>query len=213
MNRPRVILADDHAFLLDTIKRFIEPEFDVVGTFTDGETLINGAVELSPDVVILDVGMPIMNGLNAGSLMKRALPKAKLIYLTMNNDIDTVAQAFRLGASAYVLKTSAASELVNAIREVVRGGFFATPELTEGMVGSFVKKFKTMKPRRTLTLRQHQVLQLLAEGSSMKQIAAVLDIAPRTVAFHKYTMMENLRLTTSAELIRYAMTHTPATAA
>jgi len=210
MNKPRVLLADDHTLLLDTIKRFIEPEFDVIGAFANGQELVDGAAELSPDIVILDVGMPVMNGLNAGSLVKRKLSKVKLIYLTMNNDLDTVAEAFRLGASGYVLKTSAASELVHAMREVLRGGFFATPELTDGMIGSFVQKFKMMEPRRSLTLRQNQVLQLLAEGCSMKEIANVLDIAPRTVAYHKYTMMENLQLTTSAELIRYAMTYTPA---
>jgi DNA-binding NarL/FixJ family response regulator len=196
--------------LLDTIKNFIEHEFDVVGTFANGRELVDEAVALAPDVVILDIGMPLINGLNAGSELKQLLPKVKLIFLTMNSDMDTVSHAFRIGASGYVLKTSAASELVKAIREVLRGGYFATPQLTEGMIGSFVQKFKMMKPRQMLTLRQNQVLQLLAEGCSMNEIASVLDITPRTVAFHKYTMMEHLKVSTSAELIKYAMNNTHA---
>jgi DNA-binding NarL/FixJ family response regulator len=209
MRKNRIILADDHKLLLDTIRNFIEPEFEVVGTFTNGQELVDGAQDLSPDVIILDVGMPIMNGLNAGSALKHQMPKVKLIYLTMNCDQDTISEAFRAGASGYVLKTSAASELVTAIREVLHGGYFATPELTDGVIGSFVQKFRRMEPRHALTLRQNQVLQLLVEGCSMKEISEILDITPRTVAFHKYTMMENLEMTSSAELIRYGMKYTP----
>lgn len=206
MKRTRIILADDHLMLMDAVKSLPEPEYEVVGKYPDGDALVTAAVALSPDVVILDVGMPKLNGLIAAVRLKKALPKTKLIFLTMNQDAETAAEAFRAGASGYVLKTSAASELVTAIREVLRGGYFATPSLTEGMMGSFVQNFKRMKQPRDLTVRQKEVLQLLVEGRSMKQVANVLNITPRTVAFHKYSMMEHLDITSSAELISYAMT-------
>jgi DNA-binding NarL/FixJ family response regulator len=198
MKRPRVILADDHTIILDALKNLLEPEFEVVGMFADGHALMEGAPALNPNVIVLDIGMPTMNGLNAGQ-------RLKLIYLTMNHDPDTAGEAFRLGASAYLLKTSAATELQRAIREVVRGGYYVTPLMTKGMVGSFVQNFKRRKSTSPLTLRQKEVLQLLAEGRSMKEVAFVLNVSPRTVAFHKYTMMEHLQIRSSAELIEYAM--------
>jgi DNA-binding NarL/FixJ family response regulator len=191
---------------MDAICNLLEPTYEVAGTFTDGEKLVAAAETLLPDVVILDVGMPKMNGLSACGRIKNLLPKTKIILLTMNQDIDTAGEAFRAGASGYVLKTSAASELIAAVREVLRGGYFATPSLTEGMIGSFVKNFKRMKVRGDITDRQKEVLQLLVEGFSMKQVANVLNITPRTVAFHKYSMMEHLNIQSSAELISYAMT-------
>ena len=206
MKRTRIILADDHILLTDAVKNLLEPEYEVVGTFPDGDALVSAAVSLAPDVVILDVGMPKLNGLLACTRLKKALPKLKLVFLTMNQDAETAGEAFRAGASGYVLKTSAVSELVTAIREVLRGGYFATPSLTEGMMGSFVQNFKRMKSPRDLTVRQKEVLQLLVEGRSMKQVAHVLNITPRTVAFHKYSMMEHLDIRSSAELISYAMT-------
>lgn len=205
MKRPRVVLADDHTIILDALKNLLEPEFEVVGTFADGHELMEGAPALNPNVIVLDIGMPTMNGLNAGQRLKQAMPLVKLIYLTMNHDPDMAGEAFRLGASAYLLKNSAATELQNAIREVVRGGFYVTPLMTKGMVGSFVQNFKRRKSTSPLTLRQKEVLQLLAEGRSMKEVAFVLNVSPRTVAFHKYTMMEHLQIRSSAELIEYAM--------
>jgi DNA-binding NarL/FixJ family response regulator len=205
MKRPRVILADDHTLMLDALKSLLEPEFEVVGTFADGRDLVEKASPLNPNVIVLDVGMPIMNGLIAGQKLKQAMPLVKLVYLTMNNDPDIAGEAFRLGASAYLLKQSAGAELLRAIREVVRGGFYVTPLMTKGMVGSFVQNFKQRKSNTALTLRQKEVLQLLAEGRSMKEVAFVLNVSPRTVAFHKYTMMEHLQIKSSAELIEYAM--------
>ena len=205
MKRARIILADDHELLTDAIKNMLEPEYDVVGTFANGDTLVRSAPELEPDVIILDVSMPTMNGITACSQLKKLMPKVKVIFLTMNQDLDTAAEAFKSGASGVVLKTSAAAELMTAIREVLFGGYFATPSLTEGMVGSFVRNFKRMKKRRELTIRQKEVLQLLAEGYSMKQVAGMLDITTRTVAFHKYAMMEHLEIQSSAELVSYAM--------
>lgn len=205
MIKTRIIIADDHQILSDAIKNLLEPEYDVVGTFTDGETLIAGAHGLSPDVVLLDVSMPTMNGLIACSRLVKMFPRIKVVFLTMNQDLEVVGEAFRCGAAGYVLKTSAASELKTAIREVLHGGYFATPLLTEGMIGSFVQNFKHKKHHHDLTVRQKEVLQLLAEGYSMKQVAYKLNITTRTVAFHKYAMMDELGITSSAELVSYFM--------
>lgn len=205
MKRKRILLADDHVLMMDAVKNLLEPEYEVAGTFSDGGDLVEAAESLLPDVIVLDVNMPTINGLVAAGRIKAMLPQVKLVFLTMNLDKDTAARAFRSGASAYVLKTSAASELVKAIREVLRGGYFATESLCEGMIGSFVQNFKRMKSTPDLTLRQKEVLQLLVEGRSMAEVARVLNITPRTVAFHKYSMMENLNISSSAELISYAI--------
>jgi len=191
--------------MLDALKNLLEPEFDVVGLFADGHELMEGAPSLNPHVIVLDIGMPTMNGLNAGQRLKNAMPLVKLVYLTMNHDPDMAGEAFRLGASAYVLKNSAAGELQKAIRQVVRGGFYVTPLMTDGMVGSFVQNFKRRKSTLSVTPRQKEVLQLLAEGRSMKEAAFVLNVSPRTVAFHKYAMMDRLHIRSSAELVEYAM--------
>jgi len=203
----RIILVDDHRILLDAIKSLVEPEFEVVGAFEDSQTLLERAAELRPEVVVLDISMPGMNGITAGEELKKLLPKTKLIFLTMNHDKDTAADAFRLGASGYILKSAAGTELIGAIREVVRGGYYASPVLTEGMIGSFVHAFKHMKSPHKLTSRQKAVLQLLAEGMSMKEVASVLNITPRTVAFHKYSMMEQLNIRSNAELMSFAISH------
>ena len=205
MKRPRIILADDHTLVLDALKNLLEPEFEVVGTFADGLALIDSAPKLNPNVIVLDIGMPTMNGLNAGQRLKQMMPAVKLIYMTMNQDPDMAGEAFRLGASAYLLKNSAGAELLRAIREVVRGGVYVTPLMTKDMVGSFIQNLKRRKSSNHLTLRQKEVLQLLAEGRSMKEAAFILNVSPRTVAFHKYTMMDHLSIKSSAELIEYAM--------
>ena len=205
MKKPRIILADDHTILLDALKGLVEPEFEVVGLCSDGRALVKAAEQLKPNVIVLDIGMPTMNGLNAGQRLKEILPTVKLVYLTMNQDPDMASEAFRLGASAYLLKTSAASELIRALREVLCGGTYVTPLMTEGMVGSFVQNFKCRKSTSHLILRQKEVLQLLAEGRSMKEAAFILNVSPRTVAFHKYAMMDHLNIKSSAELIEYAM--------
>lgn len=205
MQRPRIILADDHTLVLDALKNLIEPEFEVVGTFNNGQALVEAVPQLNPNVVVLDIGMPTMNGLNAGQRIKQMMPMVKLVYLTMNQDPDVAGEAFRLGASAFVLKNSAATELLQAIRKVVRGGYYVTPLMTKGMDGSVIQYFKQRKAKYPLTLRQKEVLQLLAEGRSMKEVAFVLNVSPRTVAFHKYTMMEHLHIRSNAELIEYAL--------
>ena len=201
----RVILADDHRLMLDALKKLLEPEFAIVGEFGDGLELLRAAPELNPDVIVLDIGMPNMNGLIAGQRLKQLLPAVKLIYLTMTQDPDMAAEAFRLGANGYLLKSSAATELVSAIRSVVRGGSYITPRMTEGIIGSSINHFKNLKNGNHLTLRQKEVLQLLAEGRSMKEAAFILNVSPRTVAFHKYTMMEHLHIKSTAELVQYAL--------
>jgi len=205
MKRTRIILADDHVLLLDTIKMLLEPEFEVVGSFADGYALLEAAPALDPDVIVLDISMPLMNGLNVGKRLKQILPEVKLIYLTMSQDPDLAAEAFRLGASGYLVKQSAATELVHAIHETCRGRSYITPLMTKGMVGSFVNNIRKRKNSDKLTLRQKEVLQLLAEGRSMKEVGFMLNVSTRTVAYHKYTMMEHLRVKTSAELIQFAV--------
>jgi DNA-binding NarL/FixJ family response regulator len=205
MKRPRVILADDHLLLLDAVKKLLEVEFEVVGTFADGRALVDGAAALVPDVIVLDIGMPRMNGLNAGQRLKQILPKVKLVYLTMNLDADIAAEAFRLGASAYVVKNSAATELLLALRQVLRGGSYISPLVTKDRDGTFIHNAERKKNPNHLTLRQKEVLQLLVEGRSMKEVAYILNVTPRTVAFHKYSMMEHLRLSSNAELIQFAI--------
>jgi DNA-binding NarL/FixJ family response regulator len=201
----RVILADDHTLMLDALKKLLEPEFEVVGTFANGSALVEGAPQLKPEVIVLDIGMPIMNGLSAGQRLKRLMPAVKLVYLTMNHDPEMAAEAFRVGANGYLLKNSAGTELVAAIREVARGGSYVTPLMREDVVGSLADHFKKQKSTNHLTTRQKEVLQLLAEGRSMKEAGFILKVSPRTVAFHKYSMMEHLQIKTSAELVQYAI--------
>ena len=205
MLRTRVILADDHVLILDSLKNLLEPEFEVVGTFCNGLALVEGAPKLNPNVIVLDISMPTMNGLSAGQRLRQLMPGVKLIYVTMNQDPDMAAEVFRLGATGYLLKNSAASELVKAIRLVARGGSYVTPLMTKDLLGSPLQHFKNLKSSNHLTLRQKEVLQLLTEGRSLKEAAFILHLSPRTVAFHKYTMMEHLHIKSSAELIQYAM--------
>jgi DNA-binding NarL/FixJ family response regulator len=202
MTRPRILMADDHLMLLEAFKALLEPDFEVVGTVTDGRALVEEFSRLHPDVVLLDVAMPLLNGLDAGRQLKAQRRSVKLIYLTMNPDPDLAGEALRLGASGYVLKSSAAQELKQAIQEALRGRSYITPLITRDVVGSLIQQRTS---RNELTARQREVLQLLAEGKSMKEVGAILDLTPRTVAFHKYRMMEQLRLKTSAELVKFAV--------
>lgn len=209
MPKPKIVLADDHRILVDAISQLIEPEFDCVGVFDDSQQLVAEVGSLKPDVVVLDVGMPKLNGFAAGAEIKKLLPKTRLIYLTMYCDRDSAGEAFKLGAHGYVLKSAAGKELITAIREVIRGGYYASPVLTEGMVGSFVQNFRKMDSRSGVTPRQMEVLQLLGEGLSMKEVASTLNISSRTVAFHKYTIMDRLELKSNAELLSYAFSKLP----
>ena len=205
MRAPRVLLADDHALLLGAFEKLLAGECEIVGQASDGRALVAAADVLKPDVIVLDIAMPLLNGLEAGRQIKRKLPEVRLVFLTMNEDPELAAEAFRSGASAYLLKRSAASELTTAIREVMNGRSYVTPMVTGGMVDSLLKVKDTGDA--DLTSRQREVLQLLAEGHSMKEVANLLDLTPRTVAFHKYEMMKRLNVNSTAELIQYAVKH------
>ncbi len=202
MIRPRILMADDHVMLLEAFKALLEPDYEVVGTVTDGRMLVEEFSRLHPDVVLLDIAMPLLNGLDAGRQLKAQRRAVKLIYLTMNPDPDLAGEALRLGASGYVLKSSAAHELKQAIQEALRGRSYITPLITRDVVGALIEP---RTPRSELTVRQREVLQLLAEGKSMKEVGVILNLSPRTVAFHKYRMMDQLRLKTSAELVKFAV--------
>jgi DNA-binding NarL/FixJ family response regulator len=206
MGRPRVLLADDHELLLGAFEKLLTPECEIVGQVTDGRALVDAAEKLKPEVIVLDIAMPQLNGLDAARKIKASLRDVKLVFVTMNEDGDLAAEAFRCGASAYLLKRSAASELATAIREVMQGRSYVTPLVTEGLVGSLLH-IENHPGAHELTSRQREVLQLLAEGNSMKEVAAVLKLTPRTVAFHKYQMMDQLHIKSTAELIRYAVRH------
>ncbi len=205
MKRPRVLLADDHRLLREAFARLLEPNCDVVGAVADGRALLALAKELRPDIVVLDIAMPLLNGLDAARQLKRLLPTVKIIFLTVSEDSDLAAQAFRVGASGFLLKNSAASELFQAIEEVLQGRSYVTPQATKGLVGAFLDGPDTGKKPGELSPRQREVLQLLAEGHSMKEIGRILNITPRTVAFHKYSMMEQLGIKSSAELVQFAI--------
>lgn len=201
--RPRVLLADDHALLLGAYEKLLAADCEVVGMVTDGRALVAEARRLKPEVVVLDIMMPLLNGLDAGRQIKAELPRTKLVFVTMSEDSDLAAEAFRIGASAYLLKRSAASELLVAIREVMKGRSYVTPLVTGGLVGSLLDSAD--RPKHELTPREREVLQLLAEGHSMKEAAAILKVTPRTIAFHKYRMMHHLGIRTTAELIQMAV--------
>lgn len=204
MAKPRVLLADDHTLVVEAFKKLLEPEFEVVATVSDGRTLLAIAPQLKPDVVVVDIGMPLLNGMDAGRELKALLPRTKLIVLTMSEDYDLAAEALQKWASGYLLKKSAASELVKAIREILKGNTYVTPQVAQRMFEEFIRD-----PRRdrvkTLTHRQREVLQLLAEGKAMKEVADILHIATRTVAFHKYRIMEEFGLKTNSDLVRFAI--------
>jgi DNA-binding NarL/FixJ family response regulator len=206
MGRPRVLLADDHTLLLGAFEKLLAGECDIVGQVSDGRALVAAAETLKPDLIVLDISMPLLNGLEAGRQIKQKLRKVKLVFVTMNEDPDLAAEAFRSGASAYLLKRSAASELLTAIREVMKERSYITPLLTADIVSSLIQGDEH-GPASELTSRQREVLQLLAEGHSMKEVASLLNLTPRTVAFHKYRMMEQLRVKSSAELVQYAVKH------
>jgi DNA-binding NarL/FixJ family response regulator len=207
-NRSRILIADDHTLVAELCKKLLETEFDVVGTVSDGHALVRAAGELKPDVVVVDVAMPILNGLDAAQQVKQMLPAVKLIFLTMNPDIEIAAEAFRRGANGYLLKTCAAAELVLGVRDVLRGKSYLSPALSKDTVNFLRNQDKRMvADDERLTERQREVLQLLAEGKVMKEVSTILHMSTRTVAYHKYRMMEVLGAKSTAELVKYAIKH------
>ena len=207
MSRPRVLLADDHRMLADALKKVLEPRCEVVGTVTDGRALLEAAAKLNPDIVVLDIAMPRLNGLDAGRQLKARMPNVKLIFMTQHEDPYLVGEAFRAGGSAFLLKEAAASELIDALDQVLRGGTYVTPSAAEGQTSISLRDPKDRDHAPELTSRQREVVQLLAEGRSMKEVADELKISVRTVAGHKYAVMEQLQLKTNSDLVQYAITH------
>jgi len=202
--KTRVLLADDHVILLEALKTLVEPNCEVVGTACDGRSMITLAEKLRPEVIVADINMPHLNGLEACERLTKRVPETRVIFLTVNEDADTAEEAIRRGAFGYVLKKAAPSELFKAIETVAKGRVYVTTAITRDPVSLFVSRAKSHEHRDPLTERQREVLQLLAEGKSMKEAADVLNITPRTIAFHKYTMMQQLGMTRSSELLRYA---------
>ena len=205
MSRTRVLLADDHTLITDALRKLLEGEFEVVGSVEDGRALLNAAIDLRADVVVLDIGLPLLNGLDAGQQLRERHPGIKIVYLTQNRDPNLAVEAFRRKASGYLLKNSAASELSLAIREAVRGRSYVSPLIAKAMMECMLNRGPGAEGLPGLTPRQREVLQLLAEGKSMKEVAAILNITTRTVEFHKYRVMELLSLKTNAELVQYAV--------
>jgi len=208
MRRPRLLLADDHTLLLEGIRLLLEPEFDLVGSVEDGQALLAAAKTLKPDIILLDISMPVLNGIDAAHGLRKLLPSAKLIFLTMHSDPDYVAEAFRAGASGYLLKRAAASELLTAIREVMKGNHYMSPLVTRNATEALIASSKPgSKSSDRLTPRQREVLQLVAEGRSRKEIGAILNISVKTVEYHKAALMRLLHLRTVADFTRYAIEH------
>lgn len=202
---PRVILADDHTILAEAFSKLLEPHFEIVATVSDGFALLEIAPQVKPDVIVVDISMPLLNGLEAARRLKKLLPAVKIIFLTMNEDPDLAVDAMHSGASGYLLKSSAASELIRAIQLSLKGRSYVTPRIARGMEKAFIDDPRPKNRARSLTPRQREVVQLLAEGKSMKEVAGVLNLTPRTVAFHKYRVMRELHLGTTAELIQFAI--------
>jgi DNA-binding NarL/FixJ family response regulator len=207
MKQPRILLADDHVLIAQALEHLLRAEFDVVGIVSDGRALLKAAADLKPEVVVVDIGMPLLNGLDAGEQLKALHPDMKVIYLTQNREPRLAVEAFRRKASGYLLKDSAASELTIAIRQALQGRSYVSPLITQGMMDEAASRAVGDLGARELSSREREVLQLLAEGKSMKEVAAHLDISPRTVEFHKYRIMENLGVKTNAELVQYAIKH------
>jgi len=208
MKKPRILLADDHKIVIEGLKNLLRDEFEIVGSVEDGRTLVEKASTLYPDVIVADISMPQLNGIEAARQIKKIDKNIKIVFLTMHPDATYAANAFEAGASGFVLKHSASGELIRAIHEAIKGRTYVTPLVAGDLIRSYQegdspekKMFKKLSPR------QREILQLLAEGKSAKEIASILNISTRTVEFHKYKMMEQLNIKTSTELLQYAIKH------
>ncbi len=208
MSRPRVLLADDHTLVLEGFRRIVEQRCEVVGSVEDGRSLLEAAARLHPDLILLDISMPLLNGIDAARQLHKQVPDVKLIFVTMHADPAYISEAFKAGASAYLLKRSAARELESAIDAVMKGQYYVTSLLTRDLVTSLTQDgANVLAQRQELTPRQREVLQLVAEGRTIKETAALLNISPKTVEFHKAQIMSQLNLHTTAELTKYALSH------
>jgi len=206
VRKPRVLLADDHALVVEGLRTLLEREFELIGTVADGRTLVEEAGRLKPDVILLDISMPHLNGIDAARQLTRLVPASKLVFVTMHADPTYVSEAFRAGASGYLVKRCAAGELVQAIRSVLLDRPYVTPLVTVDVRELASPGKRAAGPGR-LTTRQREVLQLVAEGGSSKEVASALGVSVKTVEFHKARIMDKLNVRTTAELTRYAVAH------
>jgi DNA-binding NarL/FixJ family response regulator len=207
MKAATLLLADDHEVVIDGLRRVLEPEFEVVGAVSNGCALVSAAHTLQPDVIVADISMPRISGIEAARQIRATDRRARIVFLSMHPDIVYASEAFVAGGSAYVLKTSASTEVVTAIREVLRGGTYVSPTLDRGALQAQIERDRRFGSAITLPRRQREVVQMLAEGQSTKDIAELLGISPRTVEFHRYRAMKSLGVHTIAELVKYALTH------
>ncbi len=208
MKRPRILMADDHAIVLAGLRKLVEAEGEVVGMVEDGRSLVETAQELRPDIVLLDISMPLLNGLDAARQLTKLVPESKLIFLTMHATPTYATEAFKAGAAGYLIKRSAAVELKQAIQAVMRGQHYLTPLITKDVLAATLHSADGTSTRpsgNSLTQRQREVLQLIAEGKGTKAIASLLNISVKTVEFHKFKMMGELDLHSTAELVKYAI--------
>ena len=210
MKKPRVLMADDHSLILAGLRKLVEAECEVVGAVEDGRALVEAAQTLRPDLILLDISMPHLNGLEAARQLRMLVPQSKLIFLTMHASSTYATEAFQAGASGYLLKRSAASELSLAIRAALQGQHYLTPLLTKNVLDSVLKPSTGERGKpvvMALTARQREVLQLVAEGRGTKAIATTLKVSSKTVEFHKSRIMQQLDIHTTADLTKYAITH------
>jgi DNA-binding NarL/FixJ family response regulator len=206
MSKTKVLLADDHTIVAEGLRSLLEDEFDLVGAVNDGRALLEAARNLNPEVIVADISMPLLNGLDAARQLRRDGVAAKIVFLTMHADVQLAAEAFRAGASGYLVKQSAAEELITAIHEVVKGRAYISPLITKDVLNFLMDAARgTERQAVRLTPRRREVLQLIAEGRTMKEVASILNISTRTVESHKYEMMEALGVQTNAELVQYAI--------
>ena len=201
MERLRLLIADDHVMFAQGLESLLREEFDFLGTAGNGEELVEATLRLDPDVILVDISMPVLNGFDAVRHIRAAGNKAKIIFLTMHDDATLLSEAFRCGASGYILKQAAGEELVNAIREVAQGNNYVSPLVTNLPA----EPFMVQTQKTTITPRQREVLELISRGLTMKEIASQLNISTRTAESHKYEMMQTLGVETTAELIRYSL--------
>ena len=205
MNRPRVLIADDHVLVAQALRKAVEPAYEVVGMVTDGRALVSAALDLKPSLVVCDISMPLMNGMEAAKIIRAQLPAVLFVFLTMDQDHDLAAAAFRMGGRGYLLKTSDLNELPRCLDVVRSGRRYLTPLIAGGDISDLLLEATGLPDVDALSPREREVLQLLAEGHSMVEIASMLQITPRTVAFHKYRLMERLHLASNSDLVQFAI--------